>query len=73
MIGLEVRLNGRVLCTAGQEDGNVMAIVQLFGWRFVDGTRPSSWLRISAIKDFINLNWAGAEGSGRVMKFRFDS
>lgn len=61
MIGLEVRLNGRLLCTAGQEDGDVTAYVDLVGWRFDDGTRPPSSLRVFGIKDFVNLTWTGAE------------
>ena len=62
MIGLEVRLNGKLLCTAGQENGNVTAWLHLFGWHLADGTRPPSLLRVSAIKDFVNLEWTGAEG-----------
>lgn len=61
MIGLEVRLNGRLLCTAGQEDGDVMAWVHLLDWRFEDGTRPPSWLRVTATKDFMNLGWPGSD------------
>lgn len=61
MIGLEVRLNGRLLCTAGQDDGSVSAFVELMGWRLPDGTRPPSSLRVFGIKDFVNLAWAGAD------------
>jgi hypothetical protein len=62
MIGVEVTLNGRLLCRAGQEDGNVHVWLDLFGWRLADGTRPPSSLRVGATKDFVNLQWAGAKG-----------
>lgn len=62
MIGLEVRLNGRLLCTAGQEDGDVTAWLHISGWRLPDGTRPPSSVRILGTKDFVTLTWNGAEG-----------
>jgi hypothetical protein len=61
MIGLEIRLNGRLLCVAGVEDDDVTAHVDLVGWHLPDGTRPPSTLRVFAIRDFINLDWPGAE------------
>ena len=36
MIGIEVRLNGRLLCTAGLDDGEVHAEVDVIGWRLED-------------------------------------
>ncbi len=62
MIGLEVRLNGRLLCTAGQEDGDVTAFVHLAGWRLDDGRRPPSSLTVMGSRDFVNLSWPGAQG-----------
>lgn len=38
------------------------AWLHLIGWRLEDGTRFPSSLRVSAIGDFVNLEWAGAEG-----------
>jgi len=60
MIGVEVTLKGRLLSKAGQEDGNVFVWLDLFGWRLADGTRAPSSLRVTAIKDFVNLEWQGA-------------
>jgi hypothetical protein len=64
MIGLEVRLNGELLCTAGQEDGDVTVFVHLTGWRLEDGTRLPSRLNVSGVKDFVNLKWPGSESLG---------
>jgi hypothetical protein len=64
MIGLEVSLNGKLLCTAGQEDGDVTAFVNLFGWRLADGTRLPSRLQVFGLKDFVHLNWPGSEALG---------
>ena len=61
MIGLEVTLNGRRLCVAGQENGDVSLWLHLTGWRLPNGTRPPSELRVSAIRDFVNLEWPGAD------------
>ena len=61
MIGLEIKLNGRLICTAGQEDGDVMAYVHIVGWRFEDGTSPPSSLKVMVTKDFVNLTWPGID------------
>ncbi len=58
MIGLEVSLNGRLLCTAGQEDDNVTAYVETMDIRRSDGTRFPSSLHVGGMKDFVNLSWA---------------
>jgi len=61
MIGLEVRLNGKLLCTAGHEDGNVTASIELIGWRRPNGKRAPSWLRVFGVRDFVNLDWPGSD------------
>ena len=61
LVGLEVTVNGRRLCVAGQEDGNVYVWLHLLGWHLADGRRAPSQLRISATKDFVNLEWPGVE------------
>src|SRR5260221_13461243 len=72
MMGIEVRLNGRLLCTAGQEDVDVSAFLRLCGWQLDDGTRPPSFLRVFGMKDFVNLAWPGAEAlvPGDVIQIR---
>ena len=62
MIGMEVRLNGQLLCTAGQDNGDVMAVIDLVGWRLPDGTRPPSSLEVTGIHEFARLEWTGAQG-----------
>jgi hypothetical protein len=61
MIGLEIRLNGRLLCVAGVPEDDVTACVELVGWHLPSGLRPPSTLTVFAIKDFVKLEWPGAE------------
>ena len=61
MIGLEIKLNGRLLCTAGQEEGDVTAFVRLSGRRLDDGTLFPSSLKVIGVKDFVDLAWTGSE------------
>jgi hypothetical protein len=61
MMGLEVRLNGRLLCTAGQEDGDVTVWLHVIGWHLPNGTRVPSRLQVSGLKDFANLEWPGSD------------
>jgi hypothetical protein len=61
MIGVEVRVNGRLLCTAGQEDGDVTAFLHVAGRRFDDDTRLPTRLQVMGVRDFVNLTWTGAD------------
>jgi hypothetical protein len=60
MIGIEVRVNGRLLCTAGCEGGDVWAEVHVQD-RVANLPELPSRLRVSAIEDFVNLDWPGAD------------
>jgi hypothetical protein len=61
LLGIEVRLNGELLCTAGQKDDSVYVWMDVADWTLPDGTRPPSSLRIEGSKDFVNLKWRGVD------------
>ena len=61
MLGIEVRLNGELLCAAGQKDDSVYVWMGVADWTLPDGRRLPSSLRIEGSKDFVNLKWPGAE------------
>ena len=59
MMGLEVTLNGRRLCVAGQADGHVFLHLTLSDWWLKEGERAPSELRVSGHSGF-SLEWARA-------------
>ena len=61
MLGLEIWLNGKRLYVAAAEHEGVTAVIDLVDWVLPDGSRPPSTLQVFAIKDFIRLEWPGAQ------------
>ena len=61
MIGMEIRLNGRLLCTAGLDNGDVWAYVHLAGRELGSPYALPSRLEVSAVHAFVNFDWPGAD------------
>jgi hypothetical protein len=59
MIGLEVTLNGKRLCVAGQADGGAYLELTLSDWWLREGERAPTELRVSGHRGF-PLEWAHA-------------